>query len=52
MLPNQICSYCENPESIISIETCCSGCSKLQECDRNYYRDATEICPSNIKEEN
>jgi len=27
--PNQTCRFCENPESILTKETCCTGCSKL-----------------------
>jgi hypothetical protein len=26
----QSCTFCLNPESIISKETCCTGCSKLE----------------------
>lgn len=31
MMKNQTCNFCENPESIITKETCCTGCSKLDE---------------------
>jgi hypothetical protein len=27
---NQTCSFCENPESILTPLTCCTGCSKLK----------------------
>lgn len=27
---NQTCSFCENPESILTTNTCCTGCSKLK----------------------
>ena len=27
--PNQTCRFCENPESTLTKETCCTGCSKL-----------------------
>jgi hypothetical protein len=26
---NQTCRFCENPDSILSKETCCTNCSKL-----------------------
>ena len=28
-LKEQLCSFCENPESTLTEETCCTGCSKL-----------------------
>ena len=28
-VPNQTCRFCNNPESILTPETCCTGCSKL-----------------------
>ena len=27
--PNQTCNFCNNPESILTEDTCCTGCSKL-----------------------
>lgn len=27
---DQTCNHCNNPESILTPETCCTGCSKLQ----------------------
>ena len=29
----QMCRFCENPSSILTKETCCTGCSKLREDD-------------------
>lgn len=26
---NQTCTFCNNPDSILSRETCCGGCSKI-----------------------
>ena len=28
---SQTCRFCENPESILTKETCCSGCSKIDD---------------------
>lgn len=28
-MKKQTCNFCENPESILYRETCCSGCSKI-----------------------
>lgn len=28
--PDQTCHHCLNPESIMTPETCCTGCSRLQ----------------------
>ncbi len=30
-LPNQTFKFCENPNSILTEDTCCTGCSKLNE---------------------
>lgn len=27
----QVCRFCLNPESILTLETCCTGCIKLKE---------------------
>ena len=27
----QTCTFCQNPDSILSLETCCTGCSRLKD---------------------
>ena len=29
--PDQTCQFCDDPNSILSKETCCTGCSKFKE---------------------
>lgn len=31
IVPTQTCTHCENPDSILTKDTCCTGCSKLDE---------------------
>lgn len=30
-MTNQTCTFCENPSNILSLNTCCKGCSKLED---------------------
>ncbi len=56
----QVCNFCNNPESILTRETCCSGCSKINDayqpkrskredsicslCKENYKRLDDDLC--------
>ena len=51
MSHNQTCTFCQNPEAYISIETCCSGCSKLPKELREYWRAATCVIPESKENE-
>lgn len=32
-MKEQTCRFCEDPDSILTPETCCTGCSKLHKCE-------------------
>lgn len=40
------CRFCLNPESILSKETCCTGCDRLQcrECGSKDLKGAEMVC--------
>lgn len=38
--PDQICTFCQDPENILTKETCCTGCSKLNEKDKTGFQNA------------
>jgi hypothetical protein len=43
--PKQICGFCLNPESILTVGTCCTGCYKLYQLS---LRSDLNIADSNI----
>lgn len=49
-MKNQTCTFCENPQSILTEYTCCTGCSKLNVLKRIDNSDGTVTYPHLISE--